>query len=79
VADGHRIVISRIRQSLRIGYRRTGKMMQRLESDLVFAGRCYHSLFLGEDTDEAECAARHTAEMHGLIKAFITSPPKGGA
>lgn len=53
--------------------------MQRLESDLVFAGRCYHSLFLGEDTDEAECAARHTAEMHGLIKAFITSPPKGGA
>jgi ferredoxin-thioredoxin reductase catalytic subunit len=54
-------------------------MMERLEDDLVFAGRCYHSLFLGEDTDEAECAARHTAEVHGLIKAFITAPPPKGS
>jgi hypothetical protein len=53
-------------------------MIERLEGDLAFAGRCYHELFRGNDTDEAEAAAAHIARTSQLITMFLTTPQDGG-
>lgn len=52
-------------------------MKERLDSgsDLALSSRCYHELFLGEDTDHAEAAAMQLAEFIAMARAYL-SPKK---
>lgn len=47
-------------------------MREAFGENLELAGRCYHDLFRGEDTDEAEAAAQHMAEVMEMIKRSLT-------
>jgi hypothetical protein len=38
----------------------------------VVLGNCYHSLLMGQDTDEAEAAARHFGQALECITQFLT-------
>lgn len=47
-------------------------MIERFANDLTLAGRCYHDLHMGLDTDEAEAAAQHQAKLNELLIQFLT-------